>query len=333
MRLTEFHRLLGQIGRLSPRQRAVLCDRLALASAPVEQASGVVAVLNARVAERPACPRCGSSKVHRWGKVEGVQRLRCCACRRTFNPLSCTPLARLRRRDLWLDYAGALEEGLGIRAAGERLGVHYNTTFRWRHRWLEYLRDRKPTTLSGTVEADHTVFRECRRERGGWIRVAIGDDLSSSARNTVEEERPRRSLLRVPVLIVRDHNGATTDAVLPAFEEAAVGKVLGPLLDSRTVVLCTDRSAVYRAACRKSNIRHHRCTPGQQPGGENFHTTNVVGYRRGLAVWMRRFNGVSSHYLANYLGWRRLLDQSPESRTPAHWLRLALERNPPPTVT
>ena len=333
MRSTEFQRLVGQVARLSRRQRDALRERLALASDAAETASGVVAVLNARVAERPPCPRCGSPKVHRWGKVEGVQRLRCCACRRTFNPLSCTPLARLRRRDLWFDYAGALEEGLSIRAAGKRLGVHRNTTFRWRHRWLEYLRDRKPTTVSGFVEADHTVFRECRRERGGWLRVAIGAGLSAAARDAAEGERSSRPLVQMPVLIVRDSEGTTTDAVLPAFDEAAVGKVLEPLIDLRTVILCTDGSAVYRAVCRERGIRHQRRVHGRPHHTDDRHIADVGGYRQRLGDWMRRFNGVSTHYLANYLGWRRLLDQSPESRSPEGWLRLALERNPPPTVS
>lgn len=328
MRTTDFHRLVGQAGRLSRRQRDVFSRRLAASTVvQAEHASGVVAVLNERVAEKPTCPRCGSAKVQRWGKVEGVQRLRCCSCTRTFNPLTGTPLARLRKRELWLDYAKALEDGLSIRGAGRRLGVHYNTTFRWRHRWLDYLRERKAARLSGIVEADAAVFRECRKERHGWTRVAIDREVHRRrlGGDAKPARTPTRPALAVAVLFARDRNGATTDAILPAFTVPAVRAVLEPLVDARNVVLCTDGAAVYRAVCRRGRIAHRSAGDQHRPASDGaFHIRNVGGYRNRLEIWMRRFNGVSTRYLANYLGWRRLLDQSADGVAPTRWLRLAL---------
>jgi len=42
--------------------------------------------------------------------------------------------------------------------------------------------------------------------------------------------------------------------------------------------------------------------------GGQFHIQNVNGYMSRLRGWMRRFNGVGTEYLPNYLGWMRMMD-------------------------
>src|SRR5208282_4359327 len=41
------------------------------------------------------CPHCGGDDVRPWGKAGGKPRYRCTNCRKTFNPLTGTPLAGL----------------------------------------------------------------------------------------------------------------------------------------------------------------------------------------------------------------------------------------------
>jgi hypothetical protein len=51
---------------------------------------------------------------------------------------------------------------------------------------------------------------------------------------------------------------------------------------------------------------------------------NVNAFDTRLKGWMRRFNGVATRYLSNYLGWFRALDRSANSRPePALLLALA----------
>ncbi len=42
---------------------------------------------------------------------------------------------------------------------------------------------------------------------------------------------------------------------------------------------------------------------------------------------MRRFHGVATHYLANYLGWRRLIERTHETLSPSAVLLATLEMN------
>ena len=51
--------------------------------------------------DRTGCPHCGSQKLQGWGHVSGLPRYRCVDCRRSFNALTGTPLARLRKKEQW----------------------------------------------------------------------------------------------------------------------------------------------------------------------------------------------------------------------------------------
>src|SRR3954469_16076041 len=85
----------------------------------------------------PRCPHCAeAAPPQRWGHASGLRRYRCKACRRTFNALTGTSLARLRKRERWLAYGEALAAGMSLTEAAAHCGVHLTTSFRWRHRFL-----------------------------------------------------------------------------------------------------------------------------------------------------------------------------------------------------
>src|ERR1700760_4716196 len=103
-------------------------------------------------AERAGCPHCASRKLQRWGHASGLPRYRCGDCRRTFNALTGTPLARLRMKDRWADQAQALITGESVVKAATRCGVAVTTAFRWRHRFLSAPAIDKPSQLTGIVQ-------------------------------------------------------------------------------------------------------------------------------------------------------------------------------------
>ena len=53
----------------------------------------------------PHCPKCRAEKPYKWGVKDGVQRYRCKACKPTFNALTGTQFAKLRKKALWTSYA------------------------------------------------------------------------------------------------------------------------------------------------------------------------------------------------------------------------------------
>ena len=59
----------------------------------------VLAAANSRVEAR-GCPHCASQDLVLWGHASGLPRYRCGDCRRTFNALTGTAMANLRKKEL-----------------------------------------------------------------------------------------------------------------------------------------------------------------------------------------------------------------------------------------
>ena len=310
MRTKIFRQWLSHVEDLTLVQRRRAIEALHQKGQPCD---GLLGVLDSA----PACPHCHHQPCGRWGKAHGLPRFRCGACGRTFNALSGTPLARLRHRECWDEYAQALIDGETVRAAARRCGVHKNTAFRWRHRFLALPAGIKPSSLHGIVEADETYFLESHkgerhlprppRKRGG---VAKKRGLSNE---------------QIPVLVARDRSTATTDAVLPKADADAVTAVLAPVLDP-DAVLCSDSNSIYQCFAKRAHIAH---TPVNLSAGirivdHAFHIQNANAYHSRLKGWMARFHGVATKYLPNYLGWRRCLERFAATLTPSVILSLAI---------
>ena len=114
-----------------------------------------------------------------------MHRWRCKGCRRTFNALTGTPLAGLRKREQWLEHGRALVDGVSLRKVTERCDVALSTAFRWRHRHLAALKTVQPVALQGIVEADDflvsakgsrkLVGRAARTRRGTASKPSLSD--------------------------------------------------------------------------------------------------------------------------------------------------------------
>lgn len=156
MKKKAFERLLVEMRELTPAQHKHLTQQLTQVSA--RQAA--TAMVERRLENAPVCPHCGSAHPQRWGAASGLQRYRCHACKKTFNALTGTPMARLRHKEKWLSYSEQLTDGNSVRKSAQAVGVHRNTAFRWRHRFLALPQGQQAGQLSGIAEADETYFLE-----------------------------------------------------------------------------------------------------------------------------------------------------------------------------
>src|SRR5690348_259640 len=161
MREADFEVLLRLVERLGGEQRAALGRALASVSGEPE----AVRLLEEAFLAAPRCPHCAATALQRWGYASGLRRYRCTACHKTFNALTGTSLARLRKKECWLAYGEALAAGMTLAQAAARCGVHMTTSFRWRHRFLEAPVATREA-LAGVVEADETFFRRSHKGPG-----------------------------------------------------------------------------------------------------------------------------------------------------------------------
>lgn len=314
MKLEEFQAMSAELEKLTPHQRSLLKDRLH----KIDHVQAVNSMVESRVSATPLCPKCGHDHISRWGSVSGLQRYRCKGCHATFNALTGTPLARLRHKEKWLEYAQQMSEGQSLRNSAQACGVHYNTTFRWRHRFLALPNANKAESLSGIAEADETFFlQSLKGQKRGMPRAPRKRGSKASKRGLSDEQ--------IPVLICRDRAGSTSDFVLEKADKAHICAALKPLLAS-DAVLCTDSGKALGAAAREMGVTHRpiNLAAGIRVVGKVYHVQNVNAYDSRLKTWMRRFHGVATHYLSNYLGWRRMIDPAHGAMPPRAVLLAAL---------
>ena len=302
MKAPRFKRWFASLPLLNGPQRGQVLDMLH----PAAGLDQVVALIAHTRAPGRCCPSCGNERCHRHGFANDLQRFRCCTCGRTFNDLSGTPLARLRHKAKWLAYSQVLLDSLPVRKAADRVGVHRNTAFRWRHRFLRWVKLDRPASLNGIVEADEPILLESQKGARTLNRPA--------RRRGGRATKPGISRELDCILVARDRNGRTVDAVTGrgALTAAQLERDLLPSLDPQAL-LVSDSHAAYRAFARKHRIAHQ--TVNLRAGvrvrhglAGAIHVQNVNAYHQRFKNWLLGFRGVASRYLPNYLGWRWALD-------------------------
>lgn len=283
--------------QLSPTELARLREWLAGIADPGE----CIALIEHAAAKRP-CPHCSCARKHRCGQASGLQRFRCLGCSRTFNALTGTPLARLRKKECWLAFLKCLLESRTVRDTADVVGVHRTTSFRWRHRFVPAAMRDRPGTLSAIVEADETYRLESQKG---------SRSLTRRARKRGGVAR-RRGINREHdcLLVARDRNGNTLDFHTGRGQVtvAQLQQCLKPVLPD-DVLLISDGALAYRHFAVDAGITHEAINvrAGSRARGA-IHIQNVNGWHSRFKSWLVRFRGVASRYLINYSGWLRILD-------------------------
>ncbi|MDN2708428.1 IS1595 family transposase [Janthinobacterium sp. SUN118] len=322
MQTAEWISFIAQFAHLSRRQRQAGIVLLQ-GNTPHD---ATVALLEKLAQTRLACPACHSAHLHRHGHAHGLQRYRCVPCGRTFNALTGTSLARLHHKALWLAYADCLLDSTSVRRAALQLGLHRNTTFRWRHRFLSIAKTDRPHGLHGIAEADEFYVLESEKGARQMTRPARRRGGRAHKRGIANEQ--------ICILVARDRTGQTLDFITGkgALTKAQLHRCLSPVID-KDILLVTDDHAAYRAFASEAGISHQTVNlrAGIRVQGA-AHVQNVNAYHHRLRQWLRPFHGVATRYLPNYLGWRWILDAG-RIRSPETLLKATLGAFPHLTVT
>jgi transposase-like protein len=241
--------------------------------------------------EKIICPYCNSDKSVKNGIRSDLQRYKCKSCKKNYNILTGTPLARLRKKGRWLDYSSCLNEGVTIRESAVLVGVHRNTTFRWRHRFLMNSINLKPDTLNGVVEATESYFRYSEKGKKFF-------------------EHPEKVGQKVYVVFNRDRGRNIYEQIVENFDLDKVSEKFNGVY-SKDILFCSENSDLYKNFVLEKGLRHGTLNlkTGELIKKDVVHLFNVENYKEELYKWLKRFRGVATKYLNNYLSWYRELDE------------------------
>ena len=302
-----FSRLCERLRGLNTRERLAVCCFMS----ELVNGERIAALIDQIAREHMACPRCDSRQFGRHGFANGLQRYRCRACAKTFNGLTGTPLARLRLKDKWLNYFECLRDpACTVQRAADKVGVHANTSFRWRHRFLQWVKFDRPARLQGIVEADEMFLLESEKGSKHLERTA-------RKRGGVANKRGISSEL-VNMVVARDRGGQTVDFIAGrgALTAEALHRDLLPKLQT-DVILVSDANAAYRKFASESGIVHENINLRRDVRlrwsasvRADIHVQYVNAYPSRFKGGLRHFNGVATRYLDNYLGWQWAIDMN-----------------------
>ena len=268
------------------------------------------------------CLHCQTGDAYLHGKDKNDrQRFRCCnaECRRTFNILTGTPMARARKPEKWGRYLSHMTGHLSVRKIVEAgIGVNHTTVWRWRHRFLKAASNDNAAVLSGVIEADETFFVRSFKGHPGWVK---GRPPENRAARPSAWGATKRGLSReqVAVLTALDNTGGVYEVVLPsltAIEAALDGRI------AAGSVVCSDGAMAYVKAAVKARAEHRRVlVPSTTPPAVKAAPVRTKCRQKGR-LGLGRVNahhgqikvlvngqcrGVATRYLGSYLGWHRAM--------------------------
>jgi len=314
MKPLEIARLLGQIEQLPVEE----ISRVKLAVAKREGDVESVLMLQERAEAVNHCPRCGCVEIVKNGFKNGKQRFWCKGgCGTTFNALTGTPLARLRMPEKHIENARCMLEHLSIPKVAARLGVCWETAFRWRHRFMTLLAE-NPSGLSGIVEVDETFVRESfKGKRSNMPRPSKRRGKKASKRGLSRQQ--------IPVLVAMDRNTkATVSEVVNSRSATDIEPTLVPRL-ARDAVLMTDGASAYKTIGGRHGIEVRRVPADKNHKTKgSVHINNVNASHERLKSWLAPFRGVATKNLSVYLRWFRWMETHKDEPQAREFLRNAV---------
>lgn len=299
MRKRDFERAFQGLDDLTPSQLRKL-------SARVDALKGLQAaqqLLEKRIEAIAQCPWCSATSFVRCGHTAaGSQRYRCSDCAKTFTSLTGTTFANVRQKPKLLQNAVCMKEGLTVRQAAEKLGVHRNTAWRYRHLMMPILEKHQPAELQGITETDEMFFRKSYKgQKSGMPRPAYRRGTPASKRGISTDQ------VAVETAVSR---GAATSfiQILPTVPNTAdVTAALKPRLQA-DAVLVTDSSSTYLAVGKALGVTVRQIPRGSHKLGP-YHIQNVNALHSRIRYGLSRFRGVATKNLPAYLAWFRFFDR------------------------
>ena len=117
----------------------------------------------------------------------------------------------------------------------------------------------------------------------------------------------------IDVIFNQNRNLEIYNSILESLNQQTLSKSLSEIYSKDSLLLSNNNKEIQIFSF-KFNINHIDCNSNQE---KNYiHTTNINSYCLNMLLWLKRFRGVATKYLDNYLSWYRELDELGKCITP-----------------
>lgn len=256
-----------------------------------------------------ACVHCGSDHFVKNGKDgNGNTRYLCRKCGKTFTALTNTALSRTRKSiDVWKLYVENLLEGRTLTECAKRCGISLPTAHVWRHKILNALSEESfDHEYSGLLEMDEMFVRISYKgnhtKSKNFVMPREAHKRGSDSADAAHSNHSKASVLCVV------ERGKRYSAIVPCR-----GVVSQPLLEklfkdklSDDSIVMTDGYYAYKNYLSTTNAQHivlkgFGGNAHQARVIGPYHINNVNAMHHRFRDFLRKYNGVSTKFLSNYL--------------------------------
>lgn len=267
-----------------------------------------LAEISAQPEELPCCPRCGNTRVIKYGQKEKRQRFLCHGCSRTFSLTTNTVMAHSHYdRSIWAEFIQDTIYGVSLDKSAQRLGFSHQTAFNMRHKLLLALgqmADSKPITLSGICELDETFILDSYKGK------KLPEKVGRKARKHGAKAQKRgisNEYVCICAGIQRDGEAVASSVNRAKPTKKELEQVFGGRVADGSLLL-TDGLTSYKSleALSKSTVLD--VNREEHKGGCNLNTVNsfhsfikemYLGYRGVATKYINRYNALFAKAFRN----------------------------------
>ena len=244
------------------------------------------------------CPYCKNSNFIKNGKFKGIQRYKCKNrnCSKTFSAKTNSPFSYSKKNiTLWMKYLSLMNSGTSIRSCARILGINIATSFYWRHKIL-------------VAEASNNNFK-ILKDYVEANKIMIKENFKGNKNSkTFSKEK-------IFIICAMDNNKSILSKAVCRYSIslASISKNFYPNLDKSAFLATSgDRCLVAFAKKHNSTLPKTKIDKFNQIKSESLNAKNTFSYITlphihsfsfNIYRWLKRFKGVATKYLENYLSW------------------------------
>ncbi|WP_291650999.1 IS1595 family transposase [Clostridium sp.] len=245
-----------------------------------------------------SCPYCQNSNFIKNGKFKNIQRYKCKNrnCSKTFSAKTNSPFSYSKKNiTLWMRYLSLMNSGMSIRSCAHILGINIATSFYWRHKIL-------------VAEASNNNFK-ILKDYVEATKIMIKENFKGDrkAKNMSKE--------KIFIICAMDNNKYILSKAICRYSIslASISKNFYPNLDKSAFLATSgDRCLIAFAKKHNSTLPKTKVDKLNEIKFGNLNTKNTFSYTDlphihsfsfNIYRWLKRFKGVATKYLENYLSW------------------------------
>ena len=262
--------------------------------------------------EGDSCIYCKGIHVVKNGRrKDGTQRYLCRDCRRSFIASTDSIISRTRKSvSVWAAYLKCMLDQKTLKKTSEECNISMGTAFIWRHKILDTLSElTEKTYLTGVVEADETFFNVSYKGNHKLSRHFTMPRKAHRRGNDVRTKGLSSEKVCVPCAVDETGVSYAKPGKLGKVSSECIKQLLGQKI-ARNATLCTDKERAYRDIAVINEMKLIQMDTDcrtTQIDGKTYDIQRVNAYHSRLKTFIRRFHGVSTKHLGNYIVWNDLL--------------------------